>query len=365
MLEGWQTFSPDVLLRLPARVAGWTNSLARIRARLPLIVAFSVKGVGEIEIRPDQVFFPEGGSYPDLDGLDWFPLERDVQRGWVGVDRRLALALVRAVLGGPVVPTVRPIGRAERGIMAAILLSALDYLKVAQAVHLGLGLPTEKPDHTRDRLAIECSVRTAAGIGGRAFLVLPVGWLANASGPVMGHLDGVAVRATLELARTDLPGPAVTAAALGDAVVFEGVPAIESDSWPAWLRVGMFQAPALVAPDSRFSMAGPFSQVEEDSNPMTEQDHNPEWIQTEPSSSEVADLVASAPVEVVAEIGRLTLRGDELAGLMKGGVLSLGSHRIEAIQLRVGGQLWAVGELVNLGDQLGVRILKLHAGRGR
>jgi type III secretion system YscQ/HrcQ family protein len=175
----------------------------------------------------------------------------------------------------------------------------------------------------------------------------------------------VAVHATLELARTDLPGSAVTGAALGDAVVFDGVPAIESDSWPAWLRLGEFLAPALVAPDNRLSMAGPFSQVEEDSNPMAAQDDNPEWLPTEPSSSEVADLVASAPVEVVAEIGRLTLRGDELAGLMKGGVLSLGSRRTEAIQLRVGGRLWAVGELVNLGDQLGVRILKLHAGRDR
>ena len=46
---------------------------------------------------------------------------------------------------------------------------------------------------------------------------------------------------------------------------------------------------------------------------------------------------------------------------MKGGVLSLGSRRTESIQLRVGGQMWAVGELVSLGDELGVRILRLHA----
>ena len=75
----------------------------------------------------------------------------------------------------------------------------------------------------------------------------------------------------------------------------------------------------------------------------------------------MAKVLATAPVEVVAEIGRLTLRGDELAGLMKGGVLSLGSRRTESIQLRVGGLLWAVGELVSLGDELGVRILRLHA----
>ena len=95
---------------------------------------------------------------------------------------------------------------------------------------------------------------------------------------------------------------------------------------------------------------------------MASQDEKPRYKPEEPSSSEVAQVLASAPVEVVAEIGRFTLRGDELAGLMKGGVLSLGPRRTEAIELRVGGQLWAVGELVSVGDELGVRILRLHAG---
>jgi flagellar motor switch/type III secretory pathway protein FliN len=116
-----------------------------------------------------------------------------------------------------------------------------------------------------------------------------------------------------------------------------------------------------VAADGTLAVVGPFSQVEEDAKPMISQDEKEQWNSGEPSSSEVAKVLATAPVEVVAEIGRLTLRGDELAGLMKGGVLSLGPRRTESIQLRVGGQLWAVGELVSLGDELGVRILRLHA----
>jgi len=145
--------------------------------------------------------------------------------------------------------------------------------------------------------------------------------------------------------------------------VFDGVADLgPHDLWPAWLRVGDFVAPARVAADGTLAMAGPFSQFEEDAKPMESQDEKTQWNPGEPSSSEVAKILATAHVEVVAEIGRLTLRGDELAGLMKGGVLSLGACRTEAIQLRVGGQLWAVGELVRVGDELGVRILKLHAG---
>ena len=109
-------------------------------------------------------------------------------------------------------------------------------------------------------------------------------------------------------------------------------------------------------------MVGPIVQAEEETKPMASQDEKTRYKPEAPSSSEVAQVLASAPVEVVAEIGRFTLRGDELAGLIKGGVLSLGPRRTDAIELRVGGQLWAVGELVSVGDELGVRILRLHAG---
>jgi len=69
--------------------------------------------------------------------------------------------------------------------------------------------------------------------------------------------------------------------------------------------------------------------------------------------------VAGAPVEIVAELGRLTVRGDELAGLLEGCVLSLGPRRPAAVRLCVGGRLWALGELVAIDDELGVRITEL------
>jgi type III secretion system YscQ/HrcQ family protein len=362
----WQAFSYDALPRLPAQAAKWTAVLARARLRIPSAVAIAAKGVGEIEIHPDHLAIASDASgNVASDGMDWFSLECDRQRGWMGVDHRVSLALVHAVLGGPAPASIRPLGSGERGVMAAILLSALDAMGVSQMVELGLGVSSEPPHPSPARLVLGGSVRTTVGLGGRVALVIPVAWLANiaGNGPIAAHLDGLAASATLELARTDLLGAAFATTAVGDAVVFDGIPGIQADCpWPACLRVGDFAAPACLAADGTLTMVGPIVQAEEETKPMASQDEKPRHKPVEPPSSEVAQVLASAPVEVVAEIGRFTLRGDELAGLMKGGVLSLGPRRTEAIQLRVGGQLWAVGELVSVGDELGVRILRLHAG---
>ncbi|MGB8299140.1 MAG: FliM/FliN family flagellar motor switch protein [Polyangia bacterium] len=360
----WQVFLLDALPRLPAQAARWTVALARARLRVPSAVAIAAKGVRQLEIFPDRVSIAsEATGSGDGDGMDWFSLECDGQCGWLGVDHRISLALVRAVLGGPAPDAIRPLGRGERGVMAAIVLSALDAIRVSQKVELGLGSGPPVPG--ADRLVVGGSVRIAGGLGGRAALVVPVAWLAESAGtgPITAHLDGLVASATLQLARTDLLGAALAAAAVGDAVVFDGTAQVQAaHPWPCCLRVGDFAAPVRLGADGTVIMVGSFTQAEEDAKPMASQNENTPGKPAQPSSPEVAEVLASAPVEVVAEIGRFTLRGDELAGLMKGGVLGLGPRRIDAIQLRVGGQPWAVGELVSVGDELGVRILKLHAG---
>ena len=354
----WQAFSPDALPRLPAGAAKWTGALARARSRIPLAVTIAAKGAGDVEIRSDRVVVADEavGNGAGFDDMDWFPLLRGGERGWVGVSHGVSLALVRAVLGGPPPTAIRPLASAERGVMAAILLSALDAYGVSRTIQLGLGDWGMRPDPAADRLMIGGSIGTRTGLGGRALVLIPFGWLADAAwtGPVAASAPA---SATLELARTELPGADFASAAVGDAVVFDGVACVQ-DPWSARLRVGDFVAPAGLADNGTLALLGWFTQVEEKS--MASQDEKAPRIQ-EPPSSEVAKILASAPVEVVAEIGRLTLRGDELAGLMAGGVLSLGPRRTDAIQLRVGGEPWAVGELVCVGDELGVRILKLHA----
>ena len=71
-------------------------------------------------------------------------------------------------------------------------------------------------------------------------------------------------------------------------------------------------------------------------------------------------VLAAAPVEVVAEVGRLVLRGDELAGLGPGTVLTVGRMGASPVALRVGGEVWAEGELVDVEGELGVRVTTLR-----
>jgi len=68
--------------------------------------------------------------------------------------------------------------------------------------------------------------------------------------------------------------------------------------------------------------------------------------------------LAAAPVEVSAEIGRITLRGDELLGLVPGVVLTVPGAR-GRVALRVAGEVVAEGELVDVEGDLGVRVIRV------
>jgi flagellar motor switch/type III secretory pathway protein FliN len=74
--------------------------------------------------------------------------------------------------------------------------------------------------------------------------------------------------------------------------------------------------------------------------------------------------LAAAPIEVTAELARLTLRGEELLGLAPGVVLTVGAERVRAVVLRAGGEIWAEGELVDVEGELGVRVTRLLHPQG-
>ena len=76
------------------------------------------------------------------------------------------------------------------------------------------------------------------------------------------------------------------------------------------------------------------------------------------SDTDATTVLAAASIEVVAELGRVSLRGDELLGLAPGAVLAMGTGRT-GICLRVGGEVWAEGEIVDIDGELGVRVTRL------
>ena len=76
------------------------------------------------------------------------------------------------------------------------------------------------------------------------------------------------------------------------------------------------------------------------------------------SNTDPTTVLAEATIEVIAELGRISLRGDELMGLAPGAVLALGAQR-GRVSLRVSGEAWADAEIVDVDGELGVRITRV------
>jgi flagellar motor switch/type III secretory pathway protein FliN len=343
-------FSLEGLPRLPPAVVPWTRAVCRARAGLAERVAVTLSGIGALVVRPSRLDFV---WQFDREG-EVFVLEVRGHRGRLVIDTPLAARLVRALLGAPPPVALRPLGRAERGMLAAVVVAVLDAAGMAGAVRVGL---EPAPPLAGDALALDLQVRAEAGEG-LARLELPVAAL-PAVPPTARILPSlVAPRVTIELGRTTLDGGALAAAGPGDAVVFDGLaPASAADPWPVDLRFGACVLPAHLHTDGSLRKQGPLatneSEVPMSSPPDTETETRPAL------SEEAARALAGAPVELVAELGRINIRGDELVGLIEGGVLSLGPRRPTQVQLRVGPRLWALGELVAVDDELAVRITEI------
>ena len=156
---------------------------------------------------------------------------------------------------------------------------------------------------------------------------------------------------TFEVARTLVPATEWANARAGDAVVFGPYPSKSSvDEIPAQLICGAFSALVGIRKDNTARVTRLFT-------PIIPTERNS--MSDETILNHAQAVIAGAPIEVVAECGRITLPADELLSLRPGAVLPLGSAEPTNIQLRVGGRLWARGELVNVDGQLGVRVTSL------
>ena len=71
-------------------------------------------------------------------------------------------------------------------------------------------------------------------------------------------------------------------------------------------------------------------------------------------------LLRALPVEVVCEIGRVTLDGRELIDLAPGAVLPMGRPLAGPVDLTIGGRVVARGELVDVEGEIGVRVTRIE-----
>jgi flagellar motor switch/type III secretory pathway protein FliN len=113
------------------------------------------------------------------------------------------------------------------------------------------------------------------------------------------------------------------------------------------LVVGGYAANALVTADGTLTVTGGFRST----------GARPAGSGASAGRGDTTALIA-LPIDVVADLARVRLRGDELASLDAGTAISLGGARLEGVVLRVGDEPWAEGQLADVGGELGVRVTR-------
>ena len=331
--------------RVRARQARATRAVLRACALLPARWSVELPPLGSATMT-----FAGYDSDPDRIDAAELAVSFGAGRGRVSVEASFAARLVDTVLGGSAVfSTARSIGPAGRGVLVGVLAPVFD--RIGGSLQLGPAVPREGRD------------RDLASVLFRLETVVASGWLrlTPPPGDLLPRIDGadawraragrIPVTGSVELAATGVPGGALAGLAVGDAVLFDGVRAemfAANGSWTCRLRVGGHTAGVTVDAAGKISIDGAFSPLQDEEGKMS----------AAGSNTDATTVLAAASIEVVAELGRVSLRGDELLGLAPGAVLAMGMGRT-GVSLRVGGEVWAEGEIVDIDGEFGVRVTRL------
>jgi type III secretion system YscQ/HrcQ family protein len=294
-------------------------------------------------------------------GIDSAPRPRDAMTlGLVdGRDRaRLSLAQPFAArfcdvaLGGRgTFAAARPLGPAERSLLVALLGPALD--------PIGWSLDGGPPATEVTGPSIALKIEGAFGLG-VLWLDLPPGRRA-ATPAWRRRAAGLPIEARLEIAATTLPASELVKLGPGDALVFDGTGAATfaaGNDWIARLAIGDHVAAVRIDLDGGVAVVGDFQLTGAVGGRKVTGAKEGTMDVSGPTEMATAAL-AAAPIEITAELARLTLRGEELLGLAPGVVLTVPADRRGAVVLRAGGEIWAEGELVDVEGELGVRVTRL------
>lgn len=366
------TVEPLALERLP-RVSGarglrvalpWAWADARDR-----VVACDLARIGQLHL--SWIGFEEGDHAAQPSVERFRVVDQAGRTAIVAIDRWLALVVVAATVGLPPPIALRRLGPVERGVLGGHLAALLARWRTSMAVDLGEhGAAGGGESLMGVRLRAE-----VPGAAGTVRIHMPAEWLSLGRGPARPRWrdDRAATLrlftvAAAELAVTTLRFAELQAAGVGDAVVFEGYRWAGEAERSVEVRVGDHAAPARADAAGNVVLAGRFHAAERrlratrdpraratvvrKTGVMTDEGDQASGEGTN------AEVLAAAPIEIVAELGRIVLRGDEVLGLAEGSVLSFGRAGT-TVDLAVGGRAWARGELVNVDGELGVRITEL------
>jgi flagellar motor switch/type III secretory pathway protein FliN len=296
-----------------------------------------------------------------LDGVDSdgvaLPVTLGTATSRLVVDTDFATRLVDAALvGRGAFLSARRFGPAERGVLAGLLGTVFQTL----GWRVGLG----RMPLPRDEAAQACFRVETPMAGGLVWLAVetaaPNG--RSATEAFARSSRALAVIASARIAATHLTAREIAGLAVGDAVVFTGSPASAFPAEGAWKgalalgeAAGGHLAAIAIDETGTLRLAGAFEPIADTGRTLRKE--------TGMETSDVTEAtvaLAAAPIEVVAEVGRVRLRGEEVMGLVPGAVLTLPEGRTR-VSLRIAGELLAEGELVNVDGELGVRVTRMAA----
>jgi type III secretion system YscQ/HrcQ family protein len=165
------------------------------------------------------------------------------------------------------------------------------------------------------------------------------------------RLEAIRADAVVELGRAAIMPRELGALRPRDVLAFPVPSPRAGTPAPMRLRVARGAFDAALEGD-RLTIGGPFSLY-------------PGEVMTQPESHGRGDdagadqLLRELPVEIVCELGRVTLSGRELIELEPGAVIPIARPLSGPVDLTAGGRLIARGELVDVEGDLGVRLTEV------
>jgi flagellar motor switch/type III secretory pathway protein FliN len=332
--------------RETAREHGAAWVAARVLGSLPRRLDVAVGGFGTVALTWEGY----GASAALRAESAAFALSRGREEGRVTLDAVLAARVVAVALGADaeVGASLGRLGPGARGIVAGFVAGVLHGAGAPLSIALAAPAPGGSP--VADGIVVSLRVGLA-GATGWAALEVPRGWLDDAGRLPFEprELAALAVDASVELGRTTLTAGELSAVEPGDAVVFEGVPALAAEAaWPVRLVLGGYGAEATGGPHGALARAGGFGPAP-----------SPGGGGARGGRGDTTALT-SLPIELVAELARVRLRGDEVVALEPGSRLVVDALRAGPVVLRVTGEPWAEGTLSDVDGELAVRVTRLR-----
>lgn len=280
----------------------------------------------------------------------------------VVLEAALAGKLARAALGTdePELAAPRPLTLAEEGALE-FLVAALAGAETAQVAGVaGEGALASLAAALGDGWLAVAQARVSSPVGeGWARLIVPDALRLGA--PAARSVEALAARAgrladahvalRLEVGRTAVARNDLSGLAAGDVILFERFGVRDARGGPVTLRLGRGGFAARLDGDVlaivnhyRLNLGAP------------NMDFDPSQ---KPDAASADQLLRELPVEVVCELGRVTMSGRELIELRPGAVIPAGRPLSGPVDLTVGGRVVARGELVDVEGEIGVRIVQI------